>query len=212
MTQTKNQIKIQMEQKIKLYSKLLELQKSVRGLCKDSQGNGYQYVSGGKLLYFLRPKMDELGVLLKQEVVSTECHREDYATRNGQKSEMFTAVRMRFTWVDCETGEIDSNEFTANGMNGWDKGLGSALTYGERYFLLKFFHIATDEDDVDALVRDDAAPVQEETPTLDTAIAEAKAAKSIDELKAVWARWSGVFGNEPSLRKAIADNPHNTKK
>jgi len=27
--------------------------------------------------------------------------------------------------------------------------LGSALTYAERYFLLKYFHIATDEDDID---------------------------------------------------------------
>src|SRR5690606_6435660 len=39
--------------------------------------------------------------------------------------------------------------FGANGQNDWEKGLGSALTYGERYFLLKFFHIATDEDDID---------------------------------------------------------------
>jgi hypothetical protein len=57
---------------------------------------------------------------------------------------------MKFTWVDCETGETDVNMFAANGQNDWEKGLGSALTYGERYFLLKYFHIATDEDDVDA--------------------------------------------------------------
>jgi hypothetical protein len=56
---------------------------------------------------------------------------------------------MRFTWVDIETGEKDENLFGANGQNDWDKGVGSALTYGERYFLLKFFHIATDEDDID---------------------------------------------------------------
>jgi hypothetical protein len=56
---------------------------------------------------------------------------------------------MRFTWVDCETGEKDENLFGANGQNGWDKGVGSAFTYAERYFLLKYFHIATDEDDID---------------------------------------------------------------
>ena len=49
-----------------------------------------------------------------------------------------------------------SQEFAANGMNAFDKGLGSALTYAERYFLLKTLHIATDEDDVDALVKDEA--------------------------------------------------------
>jgi len=39
--------------------------------------------------------------------------------------------------------------FGANGLNEFEKGLGSALTYAERYFLLKFFHINTDEDDID---------------------------------------------------------------
>jgi hypothetical protein len=56
---------------------------------------------------------------------------------------------MRFTWIDCETGEKDENLFGANGQNDWEKGLGSALTYAERYFLLKYFHIPTDEDDID---------------------------------------------------------------
>ena len=46
---------------------------------------------------------------------------------------------MRFTWVDVETGEKDENLFSANGQNDWDKGVGSALTYGERYFLFKVF-------------------------------------------------------------------------
>jgi hypothetical protein len=39
--------------------------------------------------------------------------------------------------------------FAANGQNDFEKGLGSALTYAERYFLLKYFHISTDEDDID---------------------------------------------------------------
>jgi hypothetical protein len=56
---------------------------------------------------------------------------------------------MRFTWIDCESGESDINLFGANGQNDWEKGLGSALTYAERYFLLKYFHISTDEDDID---------------------------------------------------------------
>ena len=45
-------------------------------------------------------------------------------------------------------------------MNAWDKGLGSALTYAERYYLMKTFHIATDEDDVDALVKEEAIKPQ----------------------------------------------------
>jgi hypothetical protein len=94
--------------------------------------------------------------LLKQEVLSIENTRQDYVVginkdfpQGKPKSEINSKVMMRFTWIDCETGERDENLFGANGQNDWDKGLGSALTYAERYFLLKFFHIATDEDDID---------------------------------------------------------------
>jgi hypothetical protein len=35
------------------------------------------------------------------------------------------------------------------------------LTYAERYFLLKYFHIATDEDDIDNEQRKKTEPVKE---------------------------------------------------
>lgn len=151
-----------------VYRKILELQRTVRALLPNANGGGdrnsYKYVSGAKLLGYLRPKMDNLGILLKQEIVDESHERIDYATAYGHKSEMFTSLKMRFTWIDVETGERDENEFIAFGQNGWDKGLGSALTYGERYFLLKFFHIATDEDDVDALPIEDAMPANVQMP------------------------------------------------
>ena len=132
-----------------IYQKLLTIQKHVLGLEKDKAGNNYKYVTGDKVLGIIKPKMNELGLILKQEVLSIENTRQDYATRNGSKSEINSKVMMRFTWVDTETGDKDENLFGANGQNDWDKGVGSALTYGERYFLLKYFHIATDEDDID---------------------------------------------------------------
>lgn len=132
-----------------LYQKLLTVQKGIAGLSKDGKAYGYDYVTGGKLLKEIRPIMDREGLLLKQEVLSVENTRQDYKTKSGEKSEILSLVNMRFTWIDTETGEKDENLFSANGQNDWDKGIGSALTYAERYFLLKFFHIATDEDDID---------------------------------------------------------------
>ena len=134
-----------------LYQKLVEIQKTVRGLGKDANASSYQYVSGSKVLEYIRPKMDELGVLLVQEIDAIDNQRIDYNVKSGVKSELLSMVTMTFTWIDAESGEKLPVKFGANGMNNWDKGLGSALTYAERYFLLKFFHIATDEDDVDAL-------------------------------------------------------------
>jgi hypothetical protein len=139
---------------VKLLGKLLELQQSVRGLLPDSTGGtgNYRYVSGAKLLGVVRPKMDELGLLLKSEILEVVNTRTDYTVgRDARpKAEMHTCLRMRFTWIDTESGEREVCEWAANGQNDWDKGAGSAMTYGERYFLMKFFHIPTDEDDVDA--------------------------------------------------------------
>lgn len=133
-----------------IYQKLLTIQKKINGLGKDKSAQNYKYVTGDKVLGEIKPLMNDLGIILKQEIISIENTRQDYATKsNPNKSEINSKVMMRFTWVDCETGEKDENTFGANGQNDWDKGVGSALTYGERYFLLKYFHIATDEDDID---------------------------------------------------------------
>jgi len=157
-----------METKLNLYQKLHEIQKRIIGLGKDKKSNTYEYVTGGKVLEHIKPLMNELGLLLKQEVLSIENDRMDFKTGIGTqyekpKSEILSKVMMRFTWIDVATGEKDENLFGANGQNEWEKGLGSALTYAERYFLLKFFHIATDEDDIDNPEREDkkkgAAPL-----------------------------------------------------
>ena len=132
-----------------IYKKLFEIQKQVKGLSKDKKSYSFSYVTGNKLLSFIKPLMDKQGLLLKQEVISIDNERMDYKTNRGEKSEILSKVMMRFTWIDIETGETDINSFGANGQNDWEKGLGSALTYAERYFLLKYFHIATDEDDID---------------------------------------------------------------
>lgn len=136
-------------QSLNLYQKLLKIQQEVIGLGKDSKSFGYQYVSGSKVLEYVKPLMNQYGILLKQEIIDIENTRQDYVTKNGSKSEILSKVMMKFTWIDANTGEKDENLFGANGQNDWEKGLGSALTYAERYFLLKYFHINTDEDDID---------------------------------------------------------------
>ncbi len=146
-----------------IYKKLFKLQEAVKGLAKDKQAFGYKYVTGTKILSVIKPLMEQQQLLLKQEIVSIENTRQDYNTKNGLKSEILSSVMMKFTWVDTETGDTDVNSFGANGQNGFDKGVGSALTYAERYFLLKYFHIATDEDDIDNPERKTDEPIQVET-------------------------------------------------
>ncbi len=133
-----------------IYKKLLTLQQAVVGLTKDAKGNAGDYVSGNKLLGIVRPMMDKLGLLLTKDVLEYHFEPFEYQTKNGTKKEMFCSLKMRFTWVDTESGDTLPVEWASSGCNGIDKSIGSAYTYGERYFLLKQFGIATDKDDVDA--------------------------------------------------------------
>jgi len=191
---------------MKLYEKLHAIQCAVMGLKKDTKGNNYQYVSGAKVLEHIKPLMNQHKLILKQEVLSIDNVRQDYQTRNGSKSEINSKVMMRFTWVDCESGEKDENLFGANGQNDWDKGVGSALTYGERYFLLKFFHIDTDEDDIDNPNRPTSDPVPPKAEKIADPIADIKAKVStlntVEELNAYYAT---LKNNTPAVIAIFAD-------
>ncbi len=180
-----------MEKTKNIYQKLHYIQEKINGLGKDKKSNNYSYVTGDKLLGYIKPLMNEMGLILKQEVLSIDNTRMDYKTGIGTqyekpKSEILSKVMMRFTWIDCATGEKDENSFGANGQNDWEKGLGSALTYAERYFLLKYFHIATDEDDID----NDLRKGNDNKPNLEMQVEEAKAklitAASLKDLKDKW--------------------------
>jgi hypothetical protein len=181
--------------KLSLYQKLHKIQSTVVGLGKDKASNNYKYVTGDKVLSHVKPLMNEYGLILKQEVLSIENERMDYKTGIGTqyekpKSEILSKVMMRFTWIDTESGEKDENLFGANGQNDWEKGLGSALTYAERYFLLKYFHIATDEDDIDNPERKpqepEVTPAKAHTIDVDRLNTRLQSCKTKAELQTVY--------------------------
>lgn len=189
-----------------LNQKLLKIQRVVRGLAKDKDGASYSYVSGSKALGVIRPEMDKQGVLLVPEVIDSSYIRTDYelaGKRPGeaprQKSEMFVWLKMKFTWIDVESGEKLECLWSSSGMNAWDKGLGSALTYGERYFLLKFFHIATDYDDVD--MRQEVE--EEEHPFIEDALDYIESCKTVDDLDKGWNYYSKWYENDTTFRSAF---------
>ena len=187
-----------------IHKKLHTIQSRINGLGKDKSGLNYRYVTGDKDLGEIKPIMNELGLLLKQEILSIENVRQDYKTGIGtdkekDKSEINSKVMMRFTWIDIETGEKDENLFGANGQNDWDKGVGSALTYGERYFLLKFFHIATDEDDID---NPDRKKEETEQPK-DTILDIPKHLESSKTLEELQNRYLGLSDNDKTKYAAL---------
>lgn len=140
-----------------IYQKLAKIQAAVKGLTKDTKAYSYKYVDGNKCLASIRPLMVEYGLLLMPEVREISTKEVTYKVWNDKakslmdKTEVLVTIKMQMTWVDSEDGEMLRQEWAGTGMNDFDKGFGSALTYAERYYLLKFFHIPTDKDDVDFL-------------------------------------------------------------
>jgi len=228
-----------MENNKNLNKKLLELQKVVKGLKKDKKGFGYDYVSGDKLLGFIRPAMDELGLRLVPNTESVEQQMIETVpqstNRDGSikpaKNEIYVLLHKTYTWIDVESGETETTHFYSQGCNSFDKAIGSAETYAERYFILKYFHISTDEDDVDAIVREEETkPTKTETTRttkttkkgetkqeplsneddviLQDAIQAAKDAKTASELTKVWKDFKPKFEHNEAFVNAIKSNPN----
>jgi hypothetical protein len=130
-----------------IYEKLLKIQESVNALSKDKEGKDYSYVSSEKVLDTIRPMLNDLHLLLLPTVISRGVRSDE--TKSGT-TRYLTEVDITWTWVDVDSGETLAQPFYAQGVDlAGEKGVGKALTYGEKYYLLKAFHVATPKDDPD---------------------------------------------------------------
>lgn len=196
-----------------IYQKLIEVRKLVEFLVKDEQGYQYKYVSGSSLLNTIRPKMDELGLMLITDIVSAKHERFTWegVDNKGNPKTFFQFVvnfEIKFIWVNAENPE---EKFTYTWFGSGEdedpaKAEGKAFTYSERYSLLKFFKVATDNEDPDAVQKPRITPQRdiskEQTSTmLSTVYATAdKVFKARDEFKA----WR-VDGDMPENIEKLSD-------
>jgi len=124
-----------------LLEKLLEIRKSVDHLQKDKTNEHFKfdYVSSNRVLASIRKRMNELGVLLIPTITGFD-----------NTSEKLKLI-MNYTWTHaCNPTEKIEIPWYGQSEDPHDQGFGKALTYAEKYFILKFFQIPTDEDDPDA--------------------------------------------------------------
>ena len=137
---------------MELHKKLLEVRKSVPYIEKES-GAGFQfkYVSSTAVLAALRKAMDDQGLLLIPKVISNSVTFLDRG--EGKAKAVFTELVMEYTWVNTDKpGEQLACSWYGQGIDfASERGVGKALTYAEKYFLLKFFNIPTDRDDPDSV-------------------------------------------------------------
>ena len=142
-----------------VYQKLVEVRKEVTYLQKEKEGSQYKYVASSQVLHAVRAKMDEVGLLLIPSVTSHKVsesiieYKDSKGDVNKRTTTYFTEIDMSMTWVNADSpDEKFSCTWYAQGVDiAGEKGVGKALTYGEKTFLLKQFNIPTDTDDPDML-------------------------------------------------------------
>lgn len=94
--------------------------------------------------------MDELKLVL---IPSVTAHNTFPKKTYGKETsiELFTEIEMEYTWVNAEDPkETILVKWYSQGLDFGEKGVGKALTYGEKYVILKTLQIPTDKDDPDA--------------------------------------------------------------
>lgn len=134
-----------------IYQKIVEIRKSIDVFKKDTKGYGYDYVSGAQVLKKVKDKMDELGVILEPHVLNQQHETFDYTAKGEEKTDFIVWGEMEYHWVNAEKPDdrIVVKWQMFGQQNDISKAFGSGLTYSERYFLLKYFGVPTDEDDPD---------------------------------------------------------------
>lgn len=132
-----------------LHQKLVEIRKSIPYLQKNNKSNQYNYVASSQALGAIRDKMNELSVLLVPRI--TGHHVTENIKGEKQTSTYFTEADFEFTWMNAEKpDETITCPWYGQGVDiAGEKGVGKAATYAEKYFILKFFNVPTDQDDPD---------------------------------------------------------------
>ena len=146
---------------LNLYQKIVEVRKVADGFKKDSKSYDYEYVSGNQILSKIKDKMNELHLLLIPSTRVGEHCTFDYTTAKGkEKTDFVVKGEMIYTWINGENPEerLDVTWAYYGQQDDISKAYGSALTYSERYFLLKCLGLPTDEDDPDMNSQPKAPP------------------------------------------------------
>lgn len=146
------------ETKLNLFQKIADVKANIDGFTKDTKGYNYKYVSGSQILHKIRNKMIENNLLLVPKT-SEENYQQVQVTRFNQKakrevttSEFVVEMKLTYVWINADKPEerLEVPFYSVGQQEDVSKAHGTGLTYAERYFLMKFFNIPTDEDDADA--------------------------------------------------------------
>lgn len=141
-----------MSEKMNLFQKIADVKANIDGFTKDTKGYQYTYVSGSQVLHKIRAKMVEHNLLFLPTIENAEYKEIEVMVKGKMKPNILVSVDLKYTWINADNPDerFEMPFYAVGHQDDASKALGTALTYSERYLLMKMFNIPTDEDDADA--------------------------------------------------------------
>lgn len=140
-----------------IYKKMLQATERIEKVKKTlkveiSKTNSYQAVSEGAVLSAVKPIESELGIYsypISRKVIDTNIltTTSEYNGEKKEKTQLFMRLETiyRFINIDDPNEYIDITTY-GDGIDSGDKAPGKAMTYADKYALLKAYKIETGED------------------------------------------------------------------
>ena len=151
-----------MAEGLNIYQKLAKIRKQVEVIRRNKSGYGYKYVSEDEILAKVSAFMDKYSLSLIPNVIhgsSTVAPYHSKKTKSTNKgdiyeenvNEVLVSADMVFTWINNDNPEerVEVPWILVGHQSDGSQSFGSGLSYAMRYFLLKFFNVATPDDDPD---------------------------------------------------------------
>ena len=151
-----------MAETLNIYQKLAKIRKPVEVLQKNKSGYGYKYVTEDVILSKITGLMDKLGVSLVPNInrgtitVQPYSYTKTKSTNKGEiyeehVNEILVQCDMEWHWINNENPEdrVIVPWAMVGQQTDASQAFGSGLSYASRYFMLKYFNVATSDDDPD---------------------------------------------------------------
>lgn len=152
-----------MEKTLNIYEKLGKIRDDINYLQKEVEGYGYKYVSEDAILMKVKQGMAKYGLVLTpsikegtptlQEINYEKTKKlRDGSMQTEKIHEYVVTAEMTYRWTNLDNTDeqVEFSWFIVASQQDPAQAYGSALTYANRYAMLKFFQVPTSEDDVDA--------------------------------------------------------------
>lgn len=136
-----------MEEKKLIYSKLIDISRSISHIGKDRKNAQQGYVFRGidDMYNSLHETFAQNGVLISSEVLTVS--REERSTKSGGAL-IYTCMNVKFTFI-AEDGSSVCSTMVGEGMDSGDKSSNKAMSVALKYALMQMFLIPTEGGNTD---------------------------------------------------------------